>query len=420
MAQTIAGIASAVKDVWTSNRMLKQFYDENPVLAKLRDAPGTKVDNMGLQAQVPIHAQRSGGYTSTNAAGGVLNPAGQQGLAQATYTLVYHWFQVALETAVLNQTGGSSQSIVAGKVLEMEGAINDMSRQCTRQLVGNGDSIVAACATGGAATEVELLPGSSGGRGYGALQRGHLYAGLPVDIGTTADTDSLVTGSVITAVEEVEATPSITIGSSISTTAGTHFVYIANPNSATAPNTELNGFRNLAGTGTFGGINPATAGNEYWKAAHVDTTTTSFSLDMALNLQTKVFQKSGNYNAVAFTSAKQMAAFYSILQNQVRYNGEQGLGAGRVGGVTGLTWNGQAVNVLPDIYDSDWFMINMEDLVLVQGSIKKPTWATDLQGTGGDILWSPGTTGFLNGAVWPFQIGAQRRNRMAAATGLTA
>jgi hypothetical protein len=420
MAQTIANIASAVMDVWTSTRMLKQFYDENPVLEKIKAASGTTVDDMGLQAQVPIHSQRSGGYTSTNAAGGSLNPAGQQGVAQATYTLVYHWFQIALETAVLNQTGSKAQSIVSGKVLEMEGAINDMSKQASRQIVGNGDSILAAAATGGAATEVELLPAASGGRGFGAIQRGHIYPGLPVDIGTTADTDSLVTGSVITAVEEVAASPSITIGSSISTTAGTHFVYIANPNSATLPNTELNGLRNMAGNGTFGGINPATAGNEYWKAAAVDTTTTSFSLDFALTLQQAIFQKTGNYSAVVFTSAKQMANFYSLLQNQVRFNGEVGLGAGNVGGVRGLNWNGTGVNVLPDIYDQDWFMVNLEDLVLVQGSIKDPTWATKLQGTGGDILWSPGTTGFLNGAVWPFQIGMQRRNRSAAATALTA
>lgn len=420
MAQTIANIASVVKDVWTSEKIQKQFYNLNPVLKMLREAPGTKVDDMGLQAQVPIHSLRSGGYTSTNAAGGSLNPAGQQGVAQSTLTLVYHWFQIALETAVLNQTGGSSQSIIAGKMLEMEGAVDDMSKQCSRQLVGNGDSILAACATGGAATEVELLVGSSGGRGFGAIQRGHLYPGLPVDIGTTSDTDSLVTGSVITAVEEVAATPSITIGTSISTTAGTHFVYIANPNSATLPNTELSGLRQIAGNATFGGINPATAGNEYWKAATVDTSTTSFSLDMALNLQMAVFQKSGNYDAVVLTSAKQAAAFYSLLQNQVRFMGDRKLGAGGVGGLTGLDWNGTGINVFPDMYDSDWLMLNMDDLVLVQGSIKKPTWATELQGSGGDILWSPGTTGFLNGAVWPFQVGAQRRNRMAAATALTA
>jgi hypothetical protein len=418
MAQTIASMAGVIKDAWTSDTIQKQFYDDNPLLEKIRAAAG--VTMIGLQAQVPIHSGRSGGYTSVAAAGGVLNPARNQTVAQATYTMVYHWFQVALEASVLNQTGTSSQAIIAGKDLEMKGAVQDMSKHASRQLARNGDSILAECATGGASTEVELRPSTAttAYHGYDAIVRGHLHADLPVDIGTTADTDSLVTGSYITAVEESPTTPSITIGSSISTTAGTHFVYLANPNSATLPNAEMNGLENMIGNTTFGGINPATAGNEYWKAAMVDTTTTSFSLDMALNLQRAVFQKGGRYQTSVFTSAKQMAAFYSTLQNQVRFTGEKGMGAGGVGGLEGLDWNGVGVNVLPDIYDADWFHLMLEDLVRVEGSWKKPMWATDIQGSGGDMSWAQGTTGFQNAVCWPFTIGMQRRNRSAAAINL--
>lgn len=419
MAQTIANLASVIKDTWTSEVIQKQFYNKFPLMDMFRSAPGVKVDSMGLQAQVPIHSNRGAGYTSVAAAGGSLNPPTNETVAQATYTMVYHWFQVALETAVLNQTEGNQRSIIAGKDLEMGGAIDNVANQCSQQIARNGDGILAECATGGAATEVELLPAASGGHGYDAIVRGHIYSGMPVDIGTTADTDSLVTGSTITAVEESATTPSITIGSSISTTSGTHFVYWANPNSATAANPVLNGLENIVGTGTFGGINPATGGNEYWKS-YVDTATTAFSLDMALNLQLRVFQKDGSYDSKVLTSAKQMANFYSVLQNQVRFNGEMKMGAGKVGGLVGLDWNGVGVNVLPAIYDADWFHIQPEDLVLIQGAIKKPTWVSDLEGAGGDIRWVQNTTGFQNAVVYPWQLGAQRRNRLAAAKSLTA
>ncbi len=419
MAQTIASLASVMKDMWTSERIQKQFYNKNPLLAIILDAAGTKVDGMGLQAQVPIHAQRAAGYTSVSAAGGNLNTATNQGVAQATYTMVYHWFQVALETAVLNQTDGNQRSIVAGKDLEMKGAIDDVSKQISRQIARNGDSILAECATGGASTTVLLVPPSLGGHGYDAIVRGHLYPGMPVDIGTTADSDSLATGSVITAVSESATTPSITIGASISTTSGTHFVSWANPNSATAVSPEINGLENIIGTATFGGLNPATAGNEYWQS-YVDTTTTSFSLDMALNLQLRIFQKGGDYDSKVATSARNMATFYSVLQNQVRFTGEMGMGAGKVGGLVGLDWNGVGVNVIPDVYDQDWFHFQPEDLVMVRGAIKEPTWVSDLEGAGGDIRWVQNTTGFQNAVVWPFNLGAQRRNRMAAAKSLTA
>jgi hypothetical protein len=418
MAQTIANMASVIKDMWTAERVQKQFYNKNPLLEKLRAAAGTKVDGMGLQAQVPIHAQRAAGYTSVAAAGGVLNPATNQTTAQATYTLVYHWFQIALETAVLNQTEGSARSIIAGKDLEMQGAVDDISKQISRQFARNGDGILAEAASGGASTTISLLTPANGGHGYDAIVRGHIYVGMPIDVGTTADTDSLATGAVITAISESPTAPTITTATSVTTVAGTHFIYWANPNSATAASPEVNGLENMVGAAALGGINPATPGSEYWQS-FLDTTTTVFSLDMALNLQLKVFQKDGSYNSNVFTSAKQMANFYATLQNQVRFAGDMKLGAGGVGGLVGLDWNGIGVNVMPDIYDADWFHLMVEDMVMIQGAIKKPTWVSDLEGAGGDIRWAQGTTGFGNAMVWPFQIGVQRRNRMAAAKQLT-
>jgi hypothetical protein len=111
---------------------------------------------IGKQAQVPIHKGRNlGGYTSVGAAGGNLNTAGNQQVDQATYTLVYHWLSVALDASALMQAGGSNQqSIVEGKVLEIENGIENIKHQSVRQLMTNGDSIVAACASGGASTTI--------------------------------------------------------------------------------------------------------------------------------------------------------------------------------------------------------------------------------------------------------------------------
>lgn len=417
-AVTIAGLTPIIKDAWTAERIQRQFYNLNPLIKMIRDAPGVTV--IGLQAQVPIQSNHTSGYTSVAPAGGNLNPATAAGVAQATYTMVYHWMQVGLETAVLNQTNTSTQAIMAGKDLEMKDAVDFMSRQASRQLARNGDSILAECATSGGSAVIPLRPPTDGvnGHGHGALVRGHIQPGMTIDVGTTADTDALLTGGVITAVDDTITAPTITTATSITTTSGTHFVYIANPNSATLANPESNGLENIVGTATFGGINPATAGNEYWKAARLDTTTTAFSLPMALALQEAVFQKDGTYEAKVFTSARQMSNFYLELQNQVRFPSERAMGAGGVGGLVGLDWNGTGVNVLPDVYPSDWFHVRIEDLVMVRGSIKEPTWVSDIEGAGGDLRWVQGTTGFGNAVVWPWQIGAQRRNRMAAATNL--
>lgn len=417
MAQTATSLADVLKDTWTSDRIQRQFYNDHPPLERLEQVQATMI---GQQAQVPIHKGRSGGYVSTGPAGGVLNPADQQRVDQAVYTMVYHWFQVDLEVSALNQAGGSNvQSVIGAKDLEIEGAVNDMRNQCMRQLVTNGDGIVAQCASGGASTTVSLTASPSGTAwGFDALQRGWLYVGLPVDIGTTADTDTLATGAVITGVSEVAATPTITTATSVTTIAGTHNVYIANPNSTTGANPELNGLRNLVNTtGALGGLNPATAGEEFWQAARRDTTTSVFSLDLVLDLQRAVMQKSAKYMTDVWTGLKQQSAFYSLLQNQVRFQGEMKLGAGDVGG---LVWNNLAVKGYPDILDSDWYCLTLSDFVQIVGAINKPTWASDLEGDGGKLRWRQGQTGFVDGVVYPFQVGLQRRNTHAAATALTA
>lgn len=417
MAQTATTLANVLMDRWTSNRIQKQFLTGDAPLSRFEQ---TKATMIGKQALVPIHKWGTTGYTSVGAAGGNLNTAGNQQVDQAAYTLVYHWQPISLETSAINQASGSNlQSVIGSKNLEIEGGINTLRAQCTRQAVTNGDGIVAQCATGGASTTVSLVASPSGTAwGYDALQRYWLYPGMTVDIGTTADTDTLATGTTISAIDDTASAPTITIGSSISTTAGTHFVYIPNPNSATAANPETNGLRNIVNTsGAIGGLNPATAGQEFWKASARDTTTTVFSLDLALSLSRGVRQRTGKYMTDVWTGLKQQANYYSLLQNQVRFNGDLNMGAGNVNAVT---WNNMKVEAFAEILDSDWYCLTLEDFQFITGEIDKPTWASQIEGSGGDLRWGQGTTAFNNAVVYPYQIGVQRRNSHAAATGLTA
>ncbi len=416
MAQTVANMAAVLKDVWTSDRVQKQFEDKNQPLGRLESFKGTMI---GAQAQVPILAGRSGGYTSVGSAGGNLNPAGQQPVAQATYTLPYHWFQVQIDAAALMQSSDKNTSVIKAKDLEIEQGIENTKHQMTRQFVTNGDGIVASCASGGASTTVQLTPQASEGNtsyGYSAIARNWIFPGAVVDIGTTADTDALATGVTVTAVSGSATAPTFTTGTSVTTIAGTHFVYIANPNSATLANTEMNGLRQIVNTtGAFGGLNPATAGQEYWAAAQRDTSTTVLSLDLLVGLQRSIKQATGATQQAVWTSYKQESAYYSLLQNQSRFSGDSGLSAGNV---SSPTFNGMPVEAFADILDTDLYCLTLSDLLKVTGSQDKPQWASDLQGATTGQLWSAGTTSFVDGLVYPLQLGASRRNSHAACTTL--
>lgn len=412
MAQTVSNLTDVLKEAWTSDRLEKQFYDQNPFLEQVEKLQATMI---GEKALVPIHKGRNTGYTSAAAAGGSLNAAGEQAVDAAEYTLVYHWQQIALQTAALNQTGSAAQSVVVAKDLEIQGAVNDMRKQCMRQIVTNGDGVLAQCDSGGASTTVELLVDSATAYGYQAIVRGWLYAGLPVDIGTAADSDADVAGEAIVSVSESATDPDIVMTTSITTTTS-DFVTLANPNSATLSSVEMNGLRNIVNTsGALGGLNPSTAAEAFWKAAARDTTTTVFSLDLGLDLSRAVHQKSGNKPNYVLTSLKQKQNFYSLLQNQARFVTDGKFGAGNVDDVV---WNGMTIHAEPDVLDQDWFTLTLEDLGIITGSIKQPTWASDLEGSGGRLRWGQGTTAFHDAVVYPINFIAKRRNTHAAATGL--
>jgi hypothetical protein len=418
MAQTATTLLNVLKEAWTDDQLQKQFEDGNGPLARIEKVKSTMI---GKQAQVPIHKSRNlGGYTSVGAGGGSLNTAGSQGVDQASYTLVYHWLSIALDTSALVQaSGNNAQAVVSAKDLEIEGGIENVRHQAVRQLMTNGDGIVALCGTTSSSTTVALGASPHGTRyGYDALIRGWLGVGSVIDIGTTADTDVVVTGATVSAISAVAATPTITIGSSVSTTADTHAVYIANPNSATAANAETNGLRNIVNTsGALGGINPSTAGEEFWAAAARDTTTTVFSLDLALSLQRSVMQASGKPQTDVWTGLKQQANFYSLLQNQVRFSSDTEATAGSVSTVK---WNGMTVDAFPDVLDSDWACLTLSDLCRISGSLSGPTWATNLSNSGGPLQWAADTTSFKDAVVFPIQVGAKRRNTHSMASGLTA
>jgi hypothetical protein len=288
MADTATTLASVLKDAWTENDLQKQFDDSAGPLKEMNNFKATMI---GAQAQVPIWKNNAGGFTSFGNAGGSFNTYNNVGTDQAIYTLATLGMPVSIELSAINQGGGGSQSVVASKMIAIAAGQSELGKQAVRMLMTNGDGIVAQCDNGGASTTVNLVASPSGTYyGYDSLVRNWLHVGSIVDIGTTADTDALATAATVTAISDSASAPTFTTATSVTTTKDTHFVYIANPNSTTAANPETNGLRNIvATTGAIGGVNPATAGQEFWKAAVRDTSTTILSLDLVVTLAATCF-----------------------------------------------------------------------------------------------------------------------------------
>jgi hypothetical protein len=72
------------------------------------------------------------------------------------------------------------------------------------------------------------------------------------------------------------------------------------------------------------------------------------------------------------------------------------------------------------VLDTDWFQIDLKALVKITAGngFDKPRWASDIQGSSQASIWKQGNTSFVDAVVYPLQVGAQRRNTLAAATAL--
>lgn len=406
MAADLSAYNDALKEVWTQDRLEKQFYDQFPALDRIEK---TSKFTIGSKASVPINTYRSGGYSVTPSSGSSsLNAAGNAGVDKAEYTLTYHYGNAKLEHAALEQTASNAEAVADVLDTEVESVTSMVRNQITRQLFGDGTALIAQCTTTSGSTTIQLL---STGYGYDAIARGWLQEGMTVDIGTTGSEAAIVADSVITAVSENATTPTITIGTSV-TTSSSHYVSVANARSGST-SYEMNGLRSLVSqSATFGTL----AASGQWQAAKVDSTTTALTLPAMLAADVAVKQKGGVSPTDVITSFKQLYKFYDLLQSQVRFTSD----SVSAGSYESVQWNGKTIQGHQQCPDRLMFFLNVNDLLFVTGKNGAHWLGETHGGLGGPLQYVPNTTAFSGTLGYLCNLGTRRRNTTAALTALTA
>lgn len=409
--EAVSNLLEMLKEVWTQDRMERQFYDGTRWLDKVEK---TAKYTIGRQAQVPLELSLPGGDSSVPTAGSsALNAADTLHPDRADYTLTQQWRQVAIEAAALNQADTvGMRSVVDAQDATIKSNVLGMRKNINRQVVSNGDALIAGTLAGAADTTVLLDPAKYGAD---AIYRGWIRRGMVVDIGTTANEVSVGDAVTVVSVTKSETAPAFVASASVTETAST-FVSVANARLGTT-SFECDGLRSIVGSAssTIGTLAPASVPE--WQPAKVDTTTTTVSLDLMLNLQRAIYQETGEYPKYITTSAKQGANLYALFQNQVRFDSDKSA----AGNVEGFKWNGFDIAIDPDIPNQELYLLNLPDfLVVTGGQFGKPTWASDIEGAGGQLRWSQGSTKFVDGLYYSLQLGVKRRNSHASAISLTA
>lgn len=336
MPASFTTINNILKELYTSP-VVRQLNDEILLLQRL-DSSSSEVEVLGKYAVVPVNVGRTGGV-GDRPEFGTLPSTGNQRFLRATYNLVYKYAQIGLSGPSIAASSKDSGAFLRVLKSEVDGATMDLKKDCARQIYGDGTGAIVPVTSltsgGGTATIVVVVAQE-------VIDKGQLYVGMNVDIGTLANpvlrnpASSYGTISAITV-----ATNSVTIlsasGANFGTPAGTDFLFRQGNAAASSVSYEMSGLQGLVSTTAatiFGTINPATAGQEAWDAQR--STSASVSQDALQQLWAKVRRGSGEEPSLLIGSYGFRRQYFNTLQSQVRYQTPTKLS----GGFEALDFNG--------------------------------------------------------------------------------
>jgi len=305
--QTIAALDPVLKDIYGPS-VIDQLNNEIAVF-QLLDV--TSENLVGRDIILGLHTSRSGGVGARDE-GDNLPTASAQAYQKAIFNLKYLYGRGQVTGPAIVRTRDQIGSMVSALRDEMTRIRDDLLLDTARQTYGDSSATVTTTAVNTGVNTLVLQSDE-------AIRKGFLYINQAVDIGVANNPVSVANAVTITDVNL--AGPSITISGAAVTTAAGNIVSIAGSRrTSDGSSKEMDGLQALvSATTTVGGINPASAGNSYWKAL-VDSSGT-LSLDN-LRKNTNQLRVAGGNVGLMLTSFGVQRQVYNLFQSQIRFTGE--------------------------------------------------------------------------------------------------
>lgn len=404
----IAAVQDILKEVWVTDELKSQLY-EDMVLFDYIEQVTEYTDSDGLKASVPLKTGRTGGVGSRGI-GEALPEADHQRARKASYNYKNHYLTVQVYGPVVAKMSTDRQACVREIDFEVTNGITDLKQMINRQLHGDGSGNVLFAGLPGNTSNTVIPLGVAN---LGVLERGNLYEGQRVDIGTAANPVLDTGGNTIVSVDDTATAPTITLANATAVTAGSGIALYGNRKASGVSN-EMNGLSNIiSDTAVLGGLNPAT--DTFWKAV-VDKnggTARANSINLMLKVLRKIRQK-GDYPDIAHTDLEQEQVYYNLLSPQVRFQGDSGLTAGNTEGLAFAK-----LKVVGDPLAVPGKIRFLKKNALQMYSAGEIAWQN--QTTGGDILaWRQGFDAFVARAAKYCELGTNRRRSLGSLEDLQA
>jgi hypothetical protein len=398
----IAAVEEILKEVYVTDVLESQLY-EDMVLWDWIEEVTEYTNSDGLSASVPVKTGRSGGVGS-RAIGQRLQPADHQKPSKLQFNYTNHYAQVEIFGPVVARMLTDRQACVREIDFEVTNILDDLKHMLCRQLHGDGGGNVLVSglpALGAASTTIPI-----GAANFPVLERGWLYEGMLIDIGTSANPQLDAGGLRIMSIDDDESAPTITVDNACTVTVGSGISLHGN-RTAGAVSNEMNGLSNIISDDEpLGGKDPST--DTWHKSVVLDNggTGRALSVDLMLSALRKLRQR-GSYPDIAHTDLVQEQAYYQELQGQVRFMGDKDLTAGNTEGLAFAK-----LKVLGDPEAVPGKMRFLKKKALQMYSAGPIAWKT---GTSGNVLeWKQDYDAFVGMAATYRQLGTNRRRSFAS------
>jgi hypothetical protein len=399
MASDVTTYDAALKEVYASIPS-DELNNATPLYDRIKRVKRPLTD--GREFVYALHGRRNQQVGAQPLAGAVVPTAAnqaQEGYDNAKYKPTQMVGAIKIEHSLMELSRTNEGSFVRALRSEVEAMAENFAVDFNRQLFGDGTGALSVCGVTAASTSVVLAANGTA----------PLEVGMGVDVIVTAD-GTTSTGAVGRYVSSITNTTTFVISGAAITTDATFSVYRAGSRT-----NEVNGLQIIVkASGALGGINPSTAGIEYWAAATVDSTTT-VPTEVALQ---KVYeapqeQKRGgggkpNLLIGSFGARRsyqgQLVAIKRITQSVMRM----------VGGFEALDYNG-----LPFYADrlctaKTIYMLDTARLAFLQ--TRDSHWVED---DGHILKWVSDTLAFKGVYDWIVQLATDARNAHSSLTNIT-
>lgn len=254
--------------VSTVSKVLKDKYlgpvngqlNSDVLVMQILDLDTNNIDLDGLRAVVPLHKGRTKGI-GARLENETLPSAGNQSYDAVYFDLTYQYGRAQFSGQSIQKTKTDAGAFIRVMTDELDRLRDDLGLDMARQVYSDGTGRIATL--GDTATSATHVITSAE-----AIDKGFLYPGMTVDVGTLANPLLKLTADAIVSVSGVTV-----VFTTSFTAAATDFIFRAGNANASSVSKEVQGLQafNAAAAGTYPanlgqatGIDSSTAANAYW------------------------------------------------------------------------------------------------------------------------------------------------------------